>query len=306
MSTIGHNKQREFFKKIKEANRLSHAYLLIGPNKVGKKKVVLEFVADLFLVGESDLSSHPDIIFIRPGINEKTGKTNKNINVNDIKSLRRFLSTGAVRAKYKIGVIDVADRMNIASSNALLKTLEEPNENSILFLITNDESKLLKTIISRVQSLYFGRVSPHDVFDFLSGRGLDSVLAREMAILSEGRVGYAVSWSQDMELYEKFKLSSELFINIFGKPFYQKLSMVEHLFGDKSDPNETRERLIETLDEWLVILWKMYYNNNVLRNDLISKENLLKIESSITQAKIGLKQNVHPRLLIENILLFIP
>lgn len=75
------------------------------------------------------------------------------LGVDDIRRANTFLQKTAHLGKYKIVLIEQAQIMTHAAANALLKTLEEPSENSIIVLLTNDIDRLLPTIVSRCRVL---------------------------------------------------------------------------------------------------------------------------------------------------------
>ena len=120
-------------------NRLSHAYILTGPDKEAQKAEILRRIEEL----QGPDPVHPDVVWLR---REKAtvitvGEVRQRI-VDDI-LIRPF------REPYKIYVIEDAELLGAAAQNALLKTLEEPPEYGILFLMTDRLEALLDTVLSR-------------------------------------------------------------------------------------------------------------------------------------------------------------
>lgn len=88
---------------------------------------------------------HPDIIWIKPD------KLFGPIKIDQIREMNQQIFLTAQRSKKKIIFIDSADSMNTAAANALLKTLEEPTENSLFVLLARQLSTILPTVLSRCQ-----------------------------------------------------------------------------------------------------------------------------------------------------------
>jgi DNA polymerase-3 subunit delta' len=99
---------------------------------------------------------HPDVEWVKP---EKSGGA---IKIDQIRELQNSVYLTPQRSKYRLIVIDAADRMNNASANALLKILEEPAKHTIFILIAQQLSTVLPTILSRCQLMHFSL--PHDLY----------------------------------------------------------------------------------------------------------------------------------------------
>ena len=104
------------------------------------------------------------IKIIEKEIDSKTGKIKSNITIDQIRRLKTFLnSTSIIQNSSKIVIIDSADYLNISSANSMLKILEEPKENTYIFLISNQISLLLPTIRSRCLKIKF---NTHNLTNF--------------------------------------------------------------------------------------------------------------------------------------------
>ncbi len=295
---IGHKQVFDFFDKVIENGNLSHAYCFVGPDSVGKLTVAKEISAQLLEVSSDKLNITPDFSLVQQIQDEKTGKTKKNISIEQLQALRSFLTGSPFVKKYKIAVIDEAEKMSIGASNALLKTLEEPSINTIIFLITKDESLLPATIQSRCQMVYFHPVSSQDIFNFLFQDG--GKFAEEIVKYSYGLPGRAIAWKDDPESFEKYKAERDRFAGLIGKPFYQKLKNVDELFGDKTDHVATRNKLQEVLGIWQTMLSSFEDNLEIDTNQKVD------IYDQILYTIEMLNKNVHPRLLVEQVLLKLP
>lgn len=312
---IGHKQVLDFFDKVIENNNLSHAYCFVGPQNVGKTRVAEEVGAKLLKIETSKLKIIPDFIVVRQGTNEKTGKTKKNIDIEQMRELREALGRYAFLGGYKVAVIDKADKMNSSAANALLKTLEEPTAKTILILLTKDSSLLPETIQSRCQMINFQPVEKNAIQNYLQSNGLEENKAEEMARLSRGLPGSAIRWLENEEDYNQYKQEVLRFESLLGQPFYKKLEKVDDLFGDKSDHIAARKKLQSVLNIWQLVLRDKMCDLFNLEDDKIhqfkskikfDKKSVLNIYNSIGETKLMLNQNIHPRLAVEQILLILP
>lgn len=152
----------EGFNRAIDTDRMPHALLLHGSNGVGKRRLAITLAQRLLCSAEANeyacgsckscklllAGSHPDLTILEP---EEDGKK---IRVDDVRTLCTKLNTTAQQGGWKIGLILVADAMNINASNALLKSLEEPQGKTLLVLVSDRLHALLPTIRSRCQKQY--------------------------------------------------------------------------------------------------------------------------------------------------------
>ena len=149
-SLVGFDDLESKIENAFKTSKLHHANLIYGKRGVGKalfaKKLVTKFL-DLQINNFDDLiklNSHPDFLLI-----QKQDKAQ--ITVDQIRQIKIFNSQTSGSSKYKFIIIDAACELNQKSANALLKTLEEPNNNSFLFLVCHNLGAVLPTIKSRCQ-----------------------------------------------------------------------------------------------------------------------------------------------------------
>jgi hypothetical protein len=114
--------------------------------------------------------------------------------VDEVRGLKGFFAMAAGGAR-RVVIVDCADEMNPSAANALLKELEEPPKNTVMFLVSHQPSGLLPTIRSRCRTLRFDPLSPADLAAALDQAGLalpGDASAEAIASLAEGSVGAAV------------------------------------------------------------------------------------------------------------------
>ena len=101
--------------------------------------------------------------------------------------LARRLAMKSSQGGYKVCVMWLPERMNLASANKILKLLEEPPEQTVFILVSEDPGKLLETIRSRTQRFDFKRIDDKAIEDALvAQRGIDDDTARRVARLANG------------------------------------------------------------------------------------------------------------------------
>jgi DNA polymerase-3 subunit delta' len=157
---FGHDLAKRVLERQLSAGNLPQAYLFSGPAGIGKKALALEFAQKVL---ESDnLSTHPDL-----NILDQTDE----ITVEQMRQLIGRLNLKPLVGKKKVTIINNAELMNQQSSNALLKTLEEPSPSTIIILVGNSR-RMLPTIVSRCQVLFMQTFSDRQLSDFAKGENL--------------------------------------------------------------------------------------------------------------------------------------
>ena len=144
---IGHESILEEFLNLLKINMFPNKILLSGKKGIGKSLIVDHFLLKVFNSNNDHKliknKSHPNILNIKKHIEKK------NIEIEQIRQIIKFTNQSAFNNKSRFIIIDDAETLNINSSNALLKNLEERNENIYFILIYNSEMLLSDTIKSR-------------------------------------------------------------------------------------------------------------------------------------------------------------
>lgn len=290
---IGHERVISFFEKVIERGALHHAYCFAGPEQVGKRTVAQAIAAELLKTEPARLLASPDYSFVERGVDEKTGKHKKDVAIDQIRDVIGRLSQSSFeRRGWKVAIIDDAEYLNQHAASALLKTLEEPGARTIIFLIVRDQRMLPSTVISRCQVIRF---TP----------------TKEVMHEARGLPGLAQEWKKAPDAYQEHLKEVERLTSMIGKPFFEKMQCIDELFGDKTDHIHTREGLVGVLDIWhLVIRDALCRAFGVVslyeKGFTASPARLISIEREIQKAKELLGKNIHPRLLVEQIVLQLP
>ena len=204
----GHEDAEEAFEATRVRGRLHHAWLLTGPEGVGKATFAYRAARRLLgapedpahgVLGASPdhpvsrqiiAHAHPDLFVIeRLG---EDGKVRKVIPVDEARGLSEFFSKSPASAPHRVAIIDAADDLNVNAANAILKTLEEPPAHGILLLISHAPGGLLPTIRLRCRRLAFTPLALEDAAAFVREREDISVEdSLRLAKMSGGAPGRA-------------------------------------------------------------------------------------------------------------------
>ena len=187
-SVVGHDAQKELFGRLLKDGALSHAYLLHGPDGIGKRSLAVD-VARVLLETPS-LIQNPDALVLAPGVDEETGKQT-DITVEAVRNMKAWAYQRPLYGTCKVVVIDDADRLGDAAANTLLKVLEEPPEYLYFFLVSALPGALLQTITSRCQEVGFTPVSSAQTTHALADLSLDGDDRELLASVTAGRPGAA-------------------------------------------------------------------------------------------------------------------
>jgi len=184
--------QWQILQQRREAEKLPHALLLVGPEGIGKKVFAENFAHSILCSNNTEnhqacgkcrqcqliaVGNHPDLIVIEP---EEAGKA---IKIEQIRQLINVADKSSQMGGYKVIIINPADAMNTNAANALLKTLEEPVRNTLLILITHRLMSLVATIRSRCQMIYFPAPSESVAIDWLQSQSRDRLSSEKIKLL---------------------------------------------------------------------------------------------------------------------------
>ena len=231
-----------------DKNRLHHAWLLCGPQGVGKASFA--FRCARFLLGKQrdshfgalgmspedadvkliSAQSHPDLLVLEREMGDS--KLKKNISVDAVREIGEFFSKAPSRSPYRVCIIDAVDDLNINSANALLKVLEEPPHKGILFLISHSPGRLLATIRSRCRRLNFPPWTDDAVRGFIARKlDVDDETTSRLVRMAHGAPGRALTLmgegALEMDAFAGQLLSPQ-------KPSRSELTTMANLFKSNS------------------------------------------------------------------------
>lgn len=312
---IGQNQAVELLKRAVERERVAPAYLFVGADGVGRSLTACCFIELLFSLNLTEAKAallpnriaqrnHPDLLWVEPtyqhqgrllSAKEATEagikrKALPQIRLEQVLQIQRFLSRSPLEASRTLVVLEHAETMAEAAANALLKTLEEPPQ-ATLILIAPSSDFLLPTLVSRCQCIPFSRLSDVEIQHVLHKLGHADILQNKTLLaLAQGSPGEA------LVACEQFHAIPSSLIE----------ALVELLFPSKkralSLPLELAKQIDATLDLqaqlWLLNYLQHYYWQNSELS--INSTSVLKI---LEKSRNYLLAYAQPRLVWEVTLL---
>ncbi|QIM15711.1 DNA polymerase III subunit delta' [Leucobacter insecticola] len=227
----------------------SHAWLITGPPGSGRSNLAFRFAAALIARDESEREA----VFaqVRARTHPDLGVLTTQKLLIDIKAAREIVTTAhysPAAGRYRVIVIEDADRMPERTSNVLLKALEEPPERTIWILCAPSEADLLPTIRSRARSLRLVTPSTADIAKLLHERdGIDEVAAERAARLAQSHIGMARRLATDPDSMQRRDRTIEIALGIetLGDAMRAAASLLKVAEADAAAITElldTRER----------------------------------------------------------------
>jgi len=313
---LGHDKIKEHLQNAIKLNKVSHAYIFNGESGAGKKSLAKVFSKTLQCEAKGDnpcnechsckqaeSGNQPDIIWVS---HEKL----TSIGVEDIREqVIGDIQIKPYSSKYKIYIIDEAEKLTLQAQNALLKTIEEPPVYGIIILLTTNADSFLQTILSRCVQLDLKPVKDEVIQNYLiKNYQVPDYQARFAVAFAQGRIGRAVSIvnSKDfMEMKEHalhvLKYSNEMTVS-------ELIDAVKYVNNYKNNIND----YIDLMAMWFrdVLIFKSTNDANLLifKDELTrikkqaeksSYEGLEDIVDAMDKAKLRLKANVNFDLTLE-------
>lgn len=310
-------------------DRVSHAYLFVGPAGVGRRGAALAF-AQLLNCERPDPDAcgdcrscaliasgqHPDVrvIDIERGQRlDPEDTTTTGIGIKQVLALRREVVFPPFQGKWKVYIFVDAESMTTEAANSLLKVLEEPPQRVVIILIAESPMPLLPTVVSRCQLVRFSLVPVPAIERTLIDRyKLPASKARFVAALSGGQLGRAVEWVTSEEAQQRRETMLDLLDRLEDADPLDRLDAAEQLSKEKDQLPE----LLEIALFWYrdILVWQQTASDERLIN-LDRKERIVARAASLPpavlnarlvaleDAKDALQRNVHPRLLLETLFL---
>jgi DNA polymerase III subunit delta' len=213
----GHDDAVADFRDALDSGRLHHAWLISGPEGVGKALFAAKAALRVLAQGQGRVDSagldvpdshpaahlvaagsHPDLMRLErlPRENSATGELARNINVDQVRSLQRLFNTTASMSPWRAVIVDSIDDLERNAANALLKNLEEPPPSSVFFLVSHAPERLLPTIRSRCRPLRLSALDDDAMTSALRTALPDAEESEinDLAAAGKGAPGRALAW----------------------------------------------------------------------------------------------------------------
>ena len=253
-SVVGHKRVISYLQESVRGGHVSHAYLLDGPDGVGKRLVAKIFAATLLCTEggtepcgrclscrQVDSGNQPDITWVT---HEKSI-----ITVGEIRQqLCNVVQVKPMAGPYRIFIVDEAERMNAEAQNALLKTLEEPPSYAVILLLTNNAESLLPTIRSRSVLLQMLPAPENELVEWLMDREkLPDYRARLAAAYAGGSPGQALACARS----EEFQKQRDAAVSMMKAVPTMREDRMSQLAKDFAGAKDAQETLLGLLLVWL-------------------------------------------------------
>ncbi|MCX8109948.1 MAG: AAA family ATPase [Syntrophorhabdaceae bacterium] len=340
---VGHERQKQIISAFFERERIPHAFLFSGQEGIGKKKMAIAVALKILCETEIGCGvcrqckrvsrmTHPDVIMLdrhymewaiqaqqKKAQNESTEKT-KEINTISIDFIRgsedkkiRGINQEVHRYPYegkkRIIIIDNADNMTTEATNAFLKTLEEPPEFNLFFLITSRESDLPVTIRSRCTRVIFSPLSQGQLKQYFIDRlGIDEDKAGLLSYISNGSINTGLFWLEGDNLNIRKRLGE--FILRRTKSFVYATLLGEYISKGARELSIYTSFLFSLFRD-LYLVKKIKTREGVVNQDFLellerSSYNIEGIDKAIQKIKETagiMRYNINKWLMFENLIL---
>ena len=284
---IGNEPIKNELKRAVDENKVSHSYMFVGIEGIGKQMIAKEFAQIVLCTNEEEKGchqckscvefmshNHPDFLYLEPD--------GSSIKIEQIRYLQRKIQEKPIISNKKVYIINDADKMTAEAQNCLLKTLEEPPEYSTIILVGSNENAFFNTIKSRCMKISFQPIETKYIKQYMEETYGMTNISQNMLDAFQGSIGKAIILKDKKEQYESIE------------------DMIEKL--DKTDMTELiklGEPLYQSKDEIMNIL--DYINIILLK---LSKENAQYANciDIIENTKKRLNQNANYDMCIDNMI----
>lgn len=319
---IGHEKIIKHLRSAISLDMVSHAYILNGPEYSGKMMLAEAFAAALQCTGEGERPcmacrscrqaadhNQPDIIYVQ---HEKPNT----IGVDDIRTqINQDIGIKPYSSRYKVYIVDGAEKMNQQAQNALLKTIEEPPAYAVILLLTTNADSFLQTILSRCITLNLKAVREDVIRAYLMRNyQIPDYQADVCAAFAQGNVGKAIQLASSEDFHELKASVLQLVKRLEDIDLYEFGGAIKQIGEYKLQIND----YFDLITIWFRDVLYMKATNDV--NGLIFKDEVYdikrqasrrsypgieKILKALQTAKVRLNANVNFDLTLELLLLTI-
>lgn len=321
-SVVGHEEIISHLQNAIRLGKVSHAYLFGGEHGSGKKLLASLFAMTLQCEGhgvepcmkctscrKALSKNHPDIISV-------THEKPNSIGIDEIREqVINDVGIKPYESRYKIYIINDAQKLTLQAQNALLKTIEEPPAYAVILLLADNPDALLPTITSRCVILSLKPVGDQLVKDYLMDRmHIPDYQAEVEASFAQGNIGRAREMAGSSEFHEMTENALRLLKHSRSMEVYELVDAVKAMSSEKQNIHEYLELftmwfrdvlLFKATKEVDYLVFKEEINDIKERASVSSYEGLEQILEAIQSADSRLRANVNFELVMELLFLTI-
>lgn len=319
---IGHEQIIEHLQNAVSSKKVSHAYILNGPDDSGKRMIAEAFAMALqcekhgvdgcmecHSCKQAMSKNQPDIIYV-------THEKQNTVSVDDIRrQIKDDVDIKPYAGPYKIYIVDEAEKMNIQAQNALLKTIEEPPAYVVILLLTTNADTFLPTIRSRCITLNLKAVADEVIQKYLMEHcQIPDYQAKVCTAFAQGNVGKAVKLASSESFNDIKNSALQLIRRLRDIDLYEMLEAVKQIGEYKLEVNDYFDIMMIWYRDVLLYKATADVNHLIFKDEVYdikknasksSYEGIERILEALEKAKTRLKANVNFDLVIELLLLTI-
>jgi len=239
-----------------ESQEMTHAWLFTGPPGSGRSNAAIAFAAAL-VCAEGGCGSCVDCTTVKNGTHadvEVMSTDGLSIKIDEVRELVLRAAWAPSVSRYRVVVVEDADRLTESAANALLKAVEEPNQQTVWLLCAPSTTDVLPTIRSRTRSLILRTPSTVAVANLLVAERISPTMANFASSASQGHVGRAryLATHESARSNREEILKSVLNVRDISSAFTAAQSLVESAKADaEADAESRNDREIQAIkDAW--------------------------------------------------------
>lgn len=284
---LGNDRIKELLANSVKNNKISHSYLFVGTEGIGKKLIAKEFAKMILCTNDNkycnncksciefDTNNNPDFKIIEPDGNS--------LKIEQIREFQNKVAEKPIISNKKVYIINDSDKMTKEAQNCLLKTLEEPPEYVTIILVGANESAFLSTIKSRCMIIHFDKIKNEQIEKYLEEKYQIEINSNIMIEAFQGSIGKALELKEKQEEYQKIE---QIINSLESKDKIGILNMSEIIY-------KTKDEISDILDYINIVLINLAKESNKYSNCI----------SIVEETKRRIKTNANYDMSIDNMLL---
>ena len=290
---LGNNKIKQDLQEIIDNNTISHSYMFVGIDRIGKKLIAKEFARKILCLNKQNQNcatcdscikfnsgNNPDFLEIFPDGNS--------IKIAQMREMQEKVYQKPIVSDKKVFIIDQVEKMTEEAQNSLLKTLEEPPEYMVIILITSNENKLLNTVKSRCIRINFTGLSKQDITKYAGAHQIN-IASQNLLEMCGGSIGKLEKINENIDDYNSLELATNKLIDGKLKNVVEEMNCFNILY-------ESKEIIQDLLDYMTVLIYLHISKEKDYRQKFL---NTIKL---IEETKQRLNSNTNYDMSIDNLL----